>query len=174
MGMSEKLRDIFNEQIKHEYDSRNVYFGIESYLRKENWDGFANFFHIQADEEMAHCRFFMEYLAFIGEKWEMRALGEQTTEYTSILDVFQAGLKHEKFITAKIHDLYDQAVIDKDYFAQKFLDWYVKEQAEEENNFENWLARVERAKDGPGLAILDQEASARVFTAPANPPIPAL
>ncbi len=171
MAISEKLLDMFNEQIKHEYDSRNVYFGIESYLRKENWDGFGNFFHIQADEEMAHCRFFMEYLGFIGEKWEMRALNAATTDYTSVLDTFKAGLKHEKFITQKIHDLYDQAVLDKDYYAQKFLDWYIQEQAEEENNFETWIAKLERAKDGPGLTLLDQEAAARVFTATANPPI---
>ncbi|MFZ2258369.1 MAG: ferritin [Clostridiaceae bacterium] len=174
MGMSEKLKDMFNQQIKHEYDSRNVYFGIESYLRKENWDGFGNFFNIQADEEMVHCRFFMEYLAFVGENWEMRALEAQTNEYSSVLDVFQAGLKHEKFITSKIHDLYDQAVADKDYHAQKFLDWYIQEQAEEENHFESWLAKIERAQGGPGMALLDQEAAARMFTFPTTRPVPVL
>ena len=174
MIMSEKLIDMFNEQIKHEYDSRNVYFGMESYLREENWDGFANFFNIQADEEMVHCRFFMEYLGFIGQKWEMRALEAQTNQYNSVLEVFQAGLKHEKFITSKIHELYDQAVIDKDYHAQKFLDWFVQEQAEEENNFETWVAKLERSKEGPGMTILDQEAAARVFAMPSTRPVPLL
>lgn len=171
MKMSKELRKLFNEQIKHEYDSRNVYFGMESYLREQDWDGFANFFKIQAEEEMIHCRYFMEYLAFLGEKWEMLPLEGQTNEYKSVLDVFKKGLEHEQFITSKIHALYDQAVKDKDYFAQKFLDWYVNEQAEEENHFEGWIAKIERAKDGPGLTMLDQEAGARTLVVPANPPI---
>lgn len=171
MALSEKLLEMFNEQIKHEYDSRNVYFGMESYLRDQNWDGFANFFHIQADEEMVHCRYFMEYLAFVGHKWEMKALEAQTNEYESVLDVFKKGLEHEKFITSKIKKLYDQAVIDSDYHSQKFLDWYIAEQAEEEDNFTTWVARVERAQSGPGLTILDNEAAARVFTPPSNPPV---
>lgn len=169
--ISEKLLQLFNEQIKHEYDSRNVYFGMESYLRDEDWDGFAEFFRVQAEEEMIHCRYFMEYLSFIGEKWEMLPLDGQKNEYESVLDVFENGLKHEKFITDKIHRLYDQAVEDKDYFAMKFLDWYVKEQAEEENNFNTWISRIKRAETGSGLTILDQEAGARTLVVPANPPI---
>lgn len=171
MKISEKLLDLFNQQIKLEYDSRNVYFGMESYLRDETWDGFANWFKVQADEEMAHCRFFMEYLSFIGERWEMRALDAQTNSYESVADVWEKGLEHEKFITASIHKLYDQAVEDKDYLSQKFLDWYISEQAEEEDNFGNWLDRVKRAGQGPGLTILDQEAAGRVYAPPSNPPV---
>ncbi|PKK39095.1 hypothetical protein ABB02_01710 [Clostridiaceae bacterium JG1575] len=171
MAMSKKLLDLFNEQIKYEYDSRNVYFGMESYLRDLSWDGFANFFHIQADEEMVHCRYFMEYLAFTGHKWEMRALDEQTNEYESVLDVFKKGLEHEKLISGRIKKLYDQAFEDRDYHAMKFLDWYIQEQAEEEDNFSTWINRIERAKDGPGMTILDQEAAARTFVLPTNPPV---
>lgn len=171
MAMSKKLLDMFNQQIKHEYDSRNVYFGMESYLRDIAYDGFANFFKLQADEEMDHTRFFMEYLVFVGEKFEIRALEAQTNEYASVLDVFEKGLAHEKFITSKINELYTQALKDKDYHAVKFLDWYVKEQGEEEYNFSDWVARVKRAGDGPGLQILDQEAGARIYTRTMNPPV---
>lgn len=171
MKISKKLLDLFNQQIKLEYDSRNVYFGMESYLRNEDWNGFANWFMVQADEEMAHCRFFMEYLGFIGEKWEMRGLDDHTNSYESIADVWEKGLEHEKFITASINTLYDQAVKDKDYLAQNFLNWYVNEQAEEEDNFTTWLTRVKRSGEGPGLTVLDGEAGARVFVAPANPPV---
>ncbi len=171
MEMSEKLLKMFNEQIKYEYESRNIYFGMESWLRDNDWDGFANFMKVQADEEMIHCRFFMEYLAFVNQKWEMLPLDGATTDYASILDIFEKGLEHEKFITKKIHDLYNVAVEDKDYLAMKFLDWYVKEQAEEENNFTAWIAKVKRANDGPGLTILDQEAGARTLVFPANPPV---
>lgn len=171
MAMSKKLLDMFNEQIKHEYDSRNVYFGMESYLRDAAYDGFASWFKVQADEEMDHCRYFMEYLVFVGEKFEIRALDAQTNEYESVLDIFEKGLVHEKFITSKIYDLYTQALADKDYHAVKFLDWYVKEQGEEEYNFNDWVDRVRRSKEGPGLMILDQEAATRVHMPSANPPV---
>lgn len=168
--MTDKLIQLFNEQIKHEADSRNVYYGMESYLRDQDWNGFAEWFKVQAEEEWFHTRFFMEFLSFKGYKWEMLALDEQTTEYESVLDVFEKGLGHEKNITAWIHALYDQAVEDKDYHAMKFLDWYIEEQAEEEDNFNTWIARLKRTNEA-GMAILDQEAGTRVSNPPANPPV---
>lgn len=173
MAMSEKLEKLFNEQIKHEYDSRNVYFGMEAWLRDNDWDGFGHWFMIQADEEMKHCRFFMDYMAFTGHKWEMMALEAQTNEYESVLDVFEKGLEHEKFITSKIKEMYDQAFEDRDYHAMKFLDWYIQEQAEEENNFATWIARIKRTEGG-GMTILDQEAGTRVDAPVTDRPVEAL
>jgi ferritin len=43
-------------------------------------------------------------------------------------------LKHEQSVTARIHLLYSIAVEDKDYASQEFLNWFVKEQVEEEKN----------------------------------------
>lgn len=171
MAMSKKLLEMFNEQIRHEYNSRNKYLGMESYLRGESYDGFANYFKIQAQEEMDHTRFFMDYLVFVGEKFEIRALDAQTNDFASILDVFEQGLEHEKFVTSKINDLYTQALKDKDYHTVKFLDWFVKEQGEEEYNFSDWVTRIKRAGEGPGLQLLDQEAGSRVYAATANPPV---
>lgn len=169
--ISEKLLKMINEQIQFEYYSRNVYFGMESYLRDQSYDGFANFMKVQADEEMLHCRYFMEYLIKVGAKFEMLPIDGATNEFESVQDVFKKALDHEKEVTRRIYALYSQAVEDKDYFAQRFLSWYVDEQAEEEDNFNTLVTKLERTSTEAGLMIIDQELSTRVLTPPANPPV---
>lgn len=169
--ISEKLRDMINQQIQFEYYSRNIYFGMESYLRSKAYDGFSNFMKVQADEEMIHTRYLMEYLVKVGEKFEMLPIDGAPNEYESVEDVFKKALEHEKEVTKRIYALYTQASEDKDYYAMKFLNWYVDEQAEEEDNFNTWVAKLERVKDEAGLLYLDEQAGTRVLTVPANPPI---
>ena len=169
--ISDKLVKMINEQIQFEYFSRNIYFGMESYLRDLSYDGFANFMKVQADEEMIHTRFFMEYLIKVGVKFEILPIDGATNEFESVQDVFEQALAHEKEVTKRIYALYDQAVEDKDYYAQKFLNWFVDEQAEEEDNFNTLVTRMKRTSGEAGLMILDQELATRVLVPPTNPPI---
>ncbi len=78
------------------------------------------------------------------------------------MDVFKAGLEHEKFITSSIHGLYDLALAEKDYGTQELLRWYISEQVEEEANFEYVISLLEKSGDSPsGLMILDGKLGAR-------------
>ena len=83
------------------------------------------------------------------------------------MDVLKAGLEHEKYVTALINDIYAEAYEAKDFRTMQFLDWFVKEQGEEETNANELISKMELfGSDPKGLYMLNQELAARVYSAP--------
>ena len=77
------------------------------------------------------------------------------------------GLQHERYVTDLIHTIYDAAYSVKDFRTMQFLDWFVKEQGEEEKNAEDLLKKMELFGGDPkSLYLLDQELAARTYAAP--------
>ena len=77
------------------------------------------------------------------------------------------ALKHEQSVTASIENIYAVALEKKDFRTTQFLDWFIKEQAEEEKNTEDLVKRFQLfATDGKGLYLLDTELAARTFIQP--------
>ena len=83
------------------------------------------------------------------------------------MDSLQAGLKHEEYVTSLINAIYAAAQEANDYRTVQFLDWFVKEQGEEETNANNLITKMELfGSDAKGLYMLDSELKARVYSAP--------
>ena len=83
------------------------------------------------------------------------------------MDVLKAGLAHEEYVTSLIHDIYAAAYEVKDFRAMQFLDWFVKEQGEEETNANDLITKLELfGSDPKSLYMLNQELGTRVYTAP--------
>lgn len=87
--------------------------------------------------------------------------------YENVLEPLQQAAEHERYVTALINNIYHEAHLDKDYRAMKFLDWFVNEQMEEEDNADKMVSRYKLFGGDPrGLYLLDQEYAARVYNAP--------
>ena len=83
------------------------------------------------------------------------------------MDPLKAGLEHEEYVTSLINTIYDAASQVKDFRTLQFLDWFVKEQGEEETNASDLITKMELfGGDAKGLYMLDQELKARVYAAP--------
>ena len=81
--------------------------------------------------------------------------------------MLEAGLKHERYVTSLIHTIYEAAYNVRDFRTMQFLDWFVKEQGEEENNADSLVKKYELYGSDPrSLYMLDSEMAARVYTAP--------
>ena len=79
----------------------------------------------------------------------------------------KAGLDHEKYVTSLIHNIYAEAYEAKDFRTMQFLDWFVKEQGEEETNANDLISKMELfGSDPKSLYMLNQELAARVYSAP--------
>jgi len=76
-------------------------------------------------------------------------------------------LAHEEYVTDLIHKIYAAAQQVNDFRTTQFLDWFVKEQGEEETNANNLITKMELfGSDPKGLYMLDNELKARVYAAP--------
>ena len=122
---------------------------------------------VQVQEERAHAMGMFDYVLERGGKVELEAINKPQTSWNGPLDVFKAVLAHEQFITSSINALMDVAEETKDRAAMIFLNWYLKEQVEEEANVGNVLAQLELIGDDKNaLFALDKELSTRTFVAP--------
>jgi len=160
--MNKKLVDAINTQINYEIESAHVYLAMQSYISTLGLDGFENWFGIQFEEELAHARKFIKYMNDRGARVEIRGFEDPRNEFSSILEVLEVSLAHEKGVTDRINNLMTIAHEVKDYAAVSLLQWYVDEQVEEEDNFSKLIGQVKLVKDA-GLYILDQELLTRVF-----------
>jgi ferritin len=134
---------------------------MRAYFESENLPGFAKWFQIQAQEELGHGMRFFDYMAEANGRAVMLAIPAPRKDFASARAALQEGLAHEKKVTAAIHRLVDLARAEKDHATENFLQWFVKEQVEEEANFTLVLSMVERAGDGRGLLMLDHELGKR-------------
>ena len=165
--ISEKMLNAINEQIKLEFESSYAYIAMEAYFMGKNLNGFANFFHVQAQEERDHAMLFMQYMHNNGLKVTLEAIGKPDVKIENFMDPLVESLAHEKFVTASINDIYAAAEESKDYRTMKFLDWFIEEQGEEETNAETNIKNYELFGSTPqGLYSLNAEMASRVYTAP--------
>ena len=165
--MNTKVHKLLNEQINKEFYSAYLYLEFSNYFEDAGLDGFANWYKIQAQEERDHAMLFYQYLQNENQKVTLEAIAKPEKEINSHMDVLLAGLEHEKYVTSLINDIYAAAYDVKDFRTMQFLDWFVKEQGEEETNANDLITKMELFGSDPrGLYLLNQELAARVYTAP--------
>lgn len=165
--LNPKITKLINEQINKEFFSSYLYLDMSNYYYDNNLNGFGNWFAIQVQEEYAHAMLFLKYLQNNSEKITLEAIAAPAQRFTDFKQPLEAALQHEYLITASINDIYAEAYALKDFRTMQFLDWFVKEQGEEEQNTDDLCKRYDLfGNDSRGLYLLDNELSARVFTAP--------
>lgn len=167
--LSQKLLDELNLQLKYEMESANYYLAMAAYCASEDLDGFANFFLVQGDEERFHAMKFYNFINDLGGKITIQGFEDPRNDFKSLEDVFESALKHEQFVTKRIHTILDVANQEKHYPTISFLQWFVDEQVEEEATMSQILSKVKRlGEDNPGIYMLDEELAKRTFTPPAG------
>ena len=165
--MNACIRDLLNQQINKEFYSAYLYLDFSNYFKAKGLDGFANWYMVQAQEERDHAMLFYQYLQNENQTVTLDAIAKPDKVFTSHMDVLQAGLAHEEYVTSLINDIYAAAYDIKDFRTMQFLDWFVKEQGEEETNANDLITKMELFGGDPkSLYMLNQELAARVYTAP--------
>lgn len=165
--MNTKVAKLINEQINHELYSAYLYLEFSNYYASVGLDGFENWYRVQAQEERDHAMLFYQYLLNSGEKVTFEAIKKPECTLKEHIDPLKAGLKHEQFVTSLIDNIYAAAFEDHDFRTMQLLDWFVKEQGEEEKNAGDMITKMELfGTDAKGLYMLNSELKARAYTAP--------
>ncbi len=165
--MNQTVAKLINEQVNKELYSAYLYLDFSIFYEAEGLDGFANWYMIQAQEERDHAMLMLKYLQNNGEKVTLEAVAKPDKEPKTLMDPLEMGLEHEKYVTSLINDIYAAAYADKDFRTMQFLDWFVKEQCEEEKNADDMVKKMQLfGGDAKGLYSLDAEYAGRIYTAP--------
>ncbi len=165
--MNATVHTLLNQQINKEFYSAYLYLDFSNYFKAKGLDGFANWYMVQAQEERDHAMLFYQYLQNEDQTVTLEAIGKPDKVFACDMDVLKAGLEHEEYVTSLINDIYAAAYEVKDFRTMQFLDWFVKEQGEEETNAKDMITKMELfGSDPKSLYMLNQELGARVYTAP--------
>ena len=165
--MDQKVVELLNQQITKEFYSAYLYLEFSNFYYDLELNGFGNYFKVQAQEERDHAMLFLQYLQNNGERPVLETIDKPAVIPTNAKMALEEALKHEKYVTSLINEIYDAAYSIKDFRTMQFLDWFVKEQGEEESSADSLLKKFALFGDDPkSLYMLDNELAARVYTAP--------
>ena len=141
-----------NEQIAHEFAAHQQYVAIAVHYDSETLPRLAAFFYRQALEEREHAMIMIRYLLDTDEEVHIPDIKAQETSYSDGVAPVKMALEQEKRVSEEIFALFELARDVKDYRAEQFLTWFVKEQVEEVALMNDLLNVVERSKDNLLLA----------------------
>ncbi len=162
MALEQAIQDALNEQITHEFFASNLYLTMSAYCDNMSLPGFAHWLRLQADEERQHGLKIYDHILERSGQVQLGTIDQPSTNFASVLGVFQQALEHEQQVSSQFHQLYKQAQDAQDFTTQTFLEWFLMEQVEEEKSateIVDWLTMIGDRRDA--LVLLDRELAQR-------------
>jgi ferritin len=160
--LSKTMQDAFSEQIRYEFSSAYLYLSMALYFEKLSLPGFAKWMRVQYTEEQAHALKMLDHVVDRGDTVTLSAIEKPSSDFKSVTDVFERTVAHERKVTGLINNLYAQAAKENDYASMEMLQWFIKEQVEEEKNVTLILEQLKMVGDkGSSLVMLDHRIGKR-------------
>jgi len=154
--LTKKVEDLCNRQIEREGYSSNLYLAMAAWAESSGMAGIAAWLYKQSDEERVHMLRFIGYVNERGGSVTVPAFRQPPEKYNGVLEMFREVLKHEQFITGSINEVLAGAIAENDYATTNWIQWFVKEQLEEESSAQLILDKLELA-GAAGLYFLDRD-----------------
>jgi ferritin len=160
--LSKKLEKALNAHMNEELYSFYIYLAMAAYLEANYLKGMATWMQLQAKEELAHAMKFYAYIHDRNAEVALLAIAQPPKTWESPLAVFENAYAHEQHITGRIGALVDLAAKENDHATVNFLQWFVKEQVEEEATVDPIVHRLQLAGDNiAAVYVLDRELGMR-------------
>ncbi|MDD4307316.1 MAG: ferritin [Thermoplasmata archaeon] len=167
--INKKVEKAINDQINAEMYSSYLYVSMASDMEGKSLPGFAHWMKSQAQEELMHAMKFYDFIVERGGRVILKGIDGPQTSWKNPTEMVAHVYKHEQHVTGLINSLMDLAIKEKDHATVNFLQWFVKEQVEEESTASDILQKLKLiGGKGDGLFMIDKELAARVplFTFP--------
>ncbi len=160
--ITKPMETALNRQVNRELYSAYLYLSMSSYFETAGLKGFAKWMRLQAKEEQMHAMKIFDYIIARGGKITPDDIEAPKGKWASAGKVFEDTYAHEQKVTGMIHGLVDLAIQEKDHATFEMLQWFVREQVEEEENASEILNQIRVVGDVPGhLFWLDHELGKR-------------
>ena len=160
--LTQKIQDALNKQLRFEFESAYLYLAMAADCESKNFGGIGAWLRTQWQEELSHGMKIYKYINECGGRVTLEAIEKPQAEFASPTAIFTSVLEHEQKVTRAINALYDLAIKENDHATQIELQWFVKEQIEEERNASDVLHMLKMAGEGGvSLLMLDRQLGQR-------------
>jgi ferritin len=164
MKINKKVEEVLNKQVNAEFWSAYLYLAMSAYCESKGFKGFANWMRVQFHEETSHALKIYDYVINRSGEIKLQPIAAVKTSWDSLLNMFAETYEHECKVTNLINDCYEVALAEKDYATTTMLQWFIKEQTEEESNTLAIIdvLKITGEKSG-GIFYLDKNLGKRTF-----------
>jgi len=131
--LSKTLTVALNQQMTNEAFAAQIYLSYAAWADNNGYCGIANFLFRHAAEERNHMMKLLQYILKRGAKVIVTAIPAPTSDPTSVNNCFEKVFEKEVDNTTSIYQIVKMALNEEDWATWNFLQWFVKEQTEEEN-----------------------------------------
>ncbi|CAN5494077.1 ferritin [soil metagenome] len=143
--LSDKMSSALNDQLTKEAHASQIYLSYASWLTSQGYSGIANFLFRHAQEERNHMMKILEYILGRGAKVKVTAIPAPPSDPKSVNDCIEKVFQHEVDNTNAIYNCVNLSHEEKDWITFNFLQWFVKEQTEEESLAMNLIDKIKIA-----------------------------
>jgi len=167
--LSADVEVLLNQQIKKEAHSSSIYLAMASWCNRNGFDYSADYFFKQAEEERHHQLKFYKYVLDMGGTAISPEVNNIKNEYNSFREVFEEALEQEVSITQSIKNIAARCYKEQDFVTLEFLNWFFKEQREEEYKARRALELFEViGEEGTGRWEIDKHVGKIEYTSEAE------
>jgi ferritin len=143
--LSPTLTQALNDQMTNEAHNAQIYLSYASWAADKGYDGISNFLFRHSSEERNHMMKFLEYILKRGAKPVINAIPAPGPDPATVNDCFEKVFQSEVENTTKIYGIVDMSMAEKDWATWNFMQWFVKEQTEEETMAMELLDKIKVA-----------------------------
>lgn len=159
--LSKKLQEALNTQMTKEASASQIYLSYAAWVSNQGYGGIANFLFRHANEERNHMMKILEYILERGAKVKIESITIPSEDPTNIQNCFERIFEHEVDNTRGIYKLVKMSFEEEDWATWHFMQWFIKEQTEEETLALNLLDKIKIAggvnANGEALYDLDKD-----------------
>lgn len=147
MAKKTNFHEALNEHIGREFAAQQQYIAIAVYFDDLTLPQLAAHFYRQALEERNHAMMMVKYLLDRNQTATIPGVDPPKTSFKDAVEPVALALTQEQTVTRQISALMGLARGESDYVAEEFLQWFLKEQLEEESSMSDLLDTVKRASE---------------------------
>jgi len=163
--LNAKVEQAINGQINYEFYSAYLYLAMAAWFKQENYNGFSHWMRIQYLEETFHAQKQFDFVHDRDGKVTLQEIAKPPHSWKSPLDAFKQAYEHEQTVTARLGDIDELALKNRDQLTHVLMQWFINEQIEEEANAKDMADQIKMAGTSPDVLFrLDREAAARAVS----------
>lgn len=155
MTISPVVMDLLNNQIAMEMTASASYLAMASWCDQRELLNSKTFFYKQAEEEREHA---MKIFTFVNDNGGAALSPEVqnvNNDFESLRSIYEASLDQEISVTQSIFNIFKSARKEDDFVTEIFLQWFITEQAEEEDKFRG-IIDIFDLMEGMPLKMIDE------------------
>ncbi len=164
--MDKKVAELINDQINKEFYSAYLYLDIANFYSDKGLDGFCNWYEVQAKEEVDHAMLFTAYMHKCKEPITLAPIAKPDKKFSNTKDPLVIAMEHEKYVTSLIQNIYTEANKANDFQTTQILEWFLKEQEEEEENSTAQVSKIDLCTDESSLQQMNVDLGSRKYSSP--------